>query len=131
MSNSENQSQNIGACFSCGGQHLRHNCRFRDGICNQCKRKGHIQRVCKQKIIQARLTKYDNEDDNLTNNFRDLRVFTSNDQNNENGDYDKYLQALSVLGKDDHIHERLTFSTGRSDDFIVDTGSPINCMPNI
>ena len=130
-SNPQIQSQNLGACFSCGGQHLRSKCRFRDAVCNQCKRKGHIQRVCRQKIIQARLTQYDTEDDNLTNNFRDLRMFTSEDQReNENCDREEYLQALSVNSvQNDHIHERLTFSTGRSDDFIVDTGSPINFMP--
>uniref|UniRef100_A0A803JUZ6 Gypsy retrotransposon integrase-like protein 1 n=1 Tax=Xenopus tropicalis TaxID=8364 RepID=A0A803JUZ6_XENTR len=35
-------------CHSCGGGHLRGNCRFQNAVCHKCKRRGHIQRVCRQ-----------------------------------------------------------------------------------
>ena len=35
-----------GKCFSCGANHLRHSCKFRDAECHQCHKKGHISRVC-------------------------------------------------------------------------------------
>lgn len=37
-------------CQSCGGtNHPREKCRFRQAICNTCKKKGHISRVCHSK----------------------------------------------------------------------------------
>ncbi|KAG8125600.1 hypothetical protein E2320_020870, partial [Naja naja] len=34
-------------CLSCGGNHLRPTCRFRNAISLNCQRKGHLARVCK------------------------------------------------------------------------------------
>ncbi|XP_058012285.1 uncharacterized protein LOC131184673 [Ahaetulla prasina] len=34
-------------CVSCGGQHQRQNCRFKDAICRQCEKKGHIAQACR------------------------------------------------------------------------------------
>ncbi|XP_058021434.1 uncharacterized protein LOC131189321 [Ahaetulla prasina] len=33
-------------CVSCGGQHQRQNCRFKDAICRRCEKKGHIAQAC-------------------------------------------------------------------------------------
>lgn len=100
------QNSNLGSCFSCGGKHHRSICKFRDAICNQCKKPGHIQRVCRQSIVRSHHTEYE-EVDELTD----------------------YIQALGVLSQNDHLHESLLFETGRSSEFILDTGSPLNFMP--
>ncbi|KAG8139206.1 hypothetical protein E2320_001973, partial [Naja naja] len=34
-------------CMSCGGNHLRSTCQFRNVVCLKCQRKGHLARVCK------------------------------------------------------------------------------------
>ncbi|XP_058046928.1 uncharacterized protein LOC131202197 isoform X2 [Ahaetulla prasina] len=34
-------------CVSCGGQHQRQNCRFKDAICRRCEKKGHIAQACR------------------------------------------------------------------------------------
>uniref|UniRef100_A0A670XVE8 CCHC-type domain-containing protein n=1 Tax=Pseudonaja textilis TaxID=8673 RepID=A0A670XVE8_PSETE len=33
-------------CLSCGRSHLRASCKFRNAICLNCQRKGHLARVC-------------------------------------------------------------------------------------
>ena len=40
-------SKPSGTCDSCGGQHLRSKCKFRDAECRKCHKRGHIQRVCR------------------------------------------------------------------------------------
>ena len=40
------------ACYRCGGRHLANDCRFRSSVCNYCKKKGHIQRVCRSRLRQ-------------------------------------------------------------------------------
>ena len=36
-----------GKCFSCGGDHFRQSCKFKDATCHSCKKKGHISSVCR------------------------------------------------------------------------------------
>lgn len=36
-------------CYSCGGDHERSSCKFRDAICRNCNKKGHIQKICRAK----------------------------------------------------------------------------------
>ena len=36
-----------GLCFSCGGDHYRRDCKYKDVICNTCNRRGHLSRVCR------------------------------------------------------------------------------------
>ena len=33
-------------CTSCGGNHFRSTCRFRNAKCHRCGKIGHIQKVC-------------------------------------------------------------------------------------
>ncbi|KFD49836.1 LOW QUALITY PROTEIN: hypothetical protein M513_09303 [Trichuris suis] len=37
------------SCASCGGEHQRNQCRFRNAICRWCSRKGYIEKVCRSK----------------------------------------------------------------------------------
>ena len=39
------------ACYSCGGNHFRETCQFRNATCSKCKRKGHISTACKRKSV--------------------------------------------------------------------------------
>ena len=39
-------------CYRCGGQHWAKECRFKDSVCNYCKKKGHIQRACRSRARQ-------------------------------------------------------------------------------
>ena len=36
-------------CASCGGAHLRVNCRFRSAVCRLCRKMGHISTVCRSR----------------------------------------------------------------------------------
>uniref|UniRef100_A0A914Z5J2 Gag protein n=1 Tax=Panagrolaimus superbus TaxID=310955 RepID=A0A914Z5J2_9BILA len=36
-------------CASCGGQHSRDSCRFRNAVCHACNKSGHIEKVCYKK----------------------------------------------------------------------------------
>jgi len=42
-----------GKCFSCGGDHFRNKCKFRNATCHKCKKVGHIARVCKQTSVHS------------------------------------------------------------------------------
>ena len=37
------------SCASCGGAHLRVNCRFRSAVCRLCRKNGHISTVCRSR----------------------------------------------------------------------------------
>ncbi|KFD51359.1 hypothetical protein M513_07764 [Trichuris suis] len=45
-------SRNI--CASCAGSHSRKDCKFRNAECNFCHKKGHIDKVCRNKAPTAR-----------------------------------------------------------------------------
>ena len=49
------------ACYRCGGRHLANDCRFRSSVCNYCKKKGHIQRVCRSRLRQTEHREGSNE----------------------------------------------------------------------
>ncbi|CAF1098698.1 unnamed protein product [Adineta steineri] len=43
-------SNNPKPCDGCGGtNHTRASCKYREVICNCCKKKGHLERVCRQR----------------------------------------------------------------------------------
>lgn len=44
-----------GSCFSCGGNHRRDTCKFREAECHQCHKKGHIAKVCRGKLIKTKI----------------------------------------------------------------------------
>ena len=41
------------SCYRCGGEHLATVCRYRETICRYCKKKGHLERVCRTKLSRA------------------------------------------------------------------------------
>ena len=45
--NGSKSSKDSLACAGCGGPHVRRECRFRNAICNVCKKTGHIGKVCR------------------------------------------------------------------------------------
>lgn len=36
-------------CWRCGGQHYAPSCKFREAVCNFCKKRGHIAKVCRSR----------------------------------------------------------------------------------
>ena len=98
-------SKPMGKCFSCGGSHLRQECRFRNARCHNCSKQGHISRVCKTKsdVHYATGTAEQTEsEDNL--------VLHSNPLS-------KHISKPFVVTDD---------SAAKEIDFILDTGSPFS-----
>ena len=59
---SQGKHQHQQKCFRCNGDHLGHECRFRDAVCHACGRTGHIQKACRKKgamstnVVNAKCT---------------------------------------------------------------------------
>ncbi|KRZ77842.1 Transposon Tf2-6 polyprotein [Trichinella papuae] len=49
MSSKRQTYKQANVCASCGGQHNRAFCRFKNAVCRCCQKAGHIERVCKSK----------------------------------------------------------------------------------
>lgn len=94
----------LGSCNSCGGQHERRTCKFRQADCHACRRTGHISRVCRSKPTEVRAIHKSQESDTEVNSFM-------------------------VASKTEHLYHTVVFSNGRRKDFIIDTGSPISILP--
>ncbi|XP_011701123.1 PREDICTED: uncharacterized protein LOC105457890 [Wasmannia auropunctata] len=65
------------SCGSCGGPHPRAKCKFFGAVCHNCKKKGHIAKVCramKQMQGPADLTDQDTADTKTTIDGRDLEM---------------------------------------------------------
>lgn len=41
------------SCHSCGGNHMRQECKFRNATCFSCKKSGHISKICRSKSKTA------------------------------------------------------------------------------
>ncbi|KRY41817.1 hypothetical protein T01_5853, partial [Trichinella spiralis] len=49
MSSKRQTYKQANVCASCGGQHNRAFCRFKNAVCRCCQKAGHIERVCRPK----------------------------------------------------------------------------------
>lgn len=92
-------------CDSCGGPHKRSSCKFLKAECHVCHKIGHIAKVCRSRPSHHKTAIVSSE------NFEDSE-----------------FQSLAVDSRT-HLLHKLTFSSGRSSDFIVDTGSPVSFLP--
>lgn len=103
-------------CDSCGGSHLRKHCKFLNAQCHSCSKIGHLAKVCRSKL----------------RNNRTAAVLTQGGQCSNYTDSDTTPDFTSLLvGNSEsasHLTQRLTFSSGLSTEFIVDTGSPISFL---
>ena len=100
---STNQRQRSGKCDSCGGTHLRMSCKFRHSQCFKCNRPGHIAAACRS--------------------FKSVKVHTVTEQQSEED-----FQVMSV-NSNKHLYHPVTFASGKTINFIIDTGSPISFLP--
>lgn len=51
IGNSKSQNKIERKCFSCGySGHFRDQCKFRNARCENCKKLGHLKRICRQKV---------------------------------------------------------------------------------
>ena len=46
---SDKECEKNPTCYRCGGPHLAPSCRFKETICRFCKKKGHVEKVCRSK----------------------------------------------------------------------------------
>ena len=98
-------TQKLGACLSCGGEHLRQSCKFRNAKCFKCQKIGHISKVCRS--VSAK----------FVNHSEDV-----------SSDNDAPIKTFHVNSSSHLIHD-MAFDNGKICPFIIDTGSPINFMP--
>ena len=103
---------NLSPCDSCGGPHKRNTCKFQKAECFVCHKLGHISKVCRSRKTSHKTA-----------------VVSSHPLHSNSSDDDcSEFQSLAVDSRS-HLHHRLTFSTGKTADFIVDTGSPVSFIP--
>ena len=43
----------VSECYRCGGNHTAAACHCRDFLCHFCKKKGHLAKMCKQKVHEG------------------------------------------------------------------------------
>ncbi|CAF1605744.1 unnamed protein product [Adineta ricciae] len=56
---STDTARTFNPCETCGSnKHMRSSCKFRDYICNYCTKKGHLEKVCRQKKTEQLSTKH-------------------------------------------------------------------------
>ena len=100
-------SQHQQKCFQCNGDHLGHECRFRDAVCHACGRTGHIQKACRKKgamstnVVNAKCTA----------------------EGKQTADYSLY--SLSTQQNAVTVHVEVD---GKSIDMLVDTGSGVTVI---
>ena len=104
--NSGKAQNTLGLCDSCGKQHSRATCRFRNTKCFKCGKIGHIQSVCRR--FQACYSKPSDDPSSDDNQNLSLAVSTSSQKH--------ILRSFLVGGKINHH-------------FIVDTGSVESFIP--
>ena len=44
---SRREQQHSSSCYRCGGNHQQSSCRFKNGTCHNCGKRGHISKVCR------------------------------------------------------------------------------------
>ncbi len=49
-SSSNNEVHRSVTCYRCGGPHLAPECKYQDAVCRYCKKKDHLQQVCRTKL---------------------------------------------------------------------------------
>ncbi len=66
------------SCFSCGGSHLRINCKFRNSKCYNCHKLGHISKVCRKSATM--LTDAADQNKSLLTDFQSISLCTNSDE---------------------------------------------------
>ena len=107
------QATNYKPCDSCGGTHLRKDCKFRQAVCRSCNRIGHIQRVCRS------------SSNNYNNPTAKVKVVNSPQPKADS----ECEVSVFTLSHHSHLYEDVIFESGQTKKFILDTGSPVSFMP--
>jgi hypothetical protein len=97
----------VGSCASCGLNHLRSSCRFRNAKCNKCGKIGHIARICRSRTLLVQKASEDSCDDQEVVNSLD----------------DEFESLTLAASNSKHIYQELFTENGETHRFIIDTGS--------
>uniref|UniRef100_A0A182PBU3 Reverse transcriptase domain-containing protein n=1 Tax=Anopheles epiroticus TaxID=199890 RepID=A0A182PBU3_9DIPT len=110
----QDSMKQFGSCNGCGGQHMRHQCKFREARCNTCRKIGHIARVCRS---------------NRTNRQDgDTRQVTEEDSPASEMDS---IQTLNQVG-DPFVNRKKILDVtinGKALQMELDTGAPCGIVP--
>ncbi|XP_058026040.1 uncharacterized protein LOC131191673 [Ahaetulla prasina] len=114
-------------CSSCGGNHQRNNCRFRDATCRRCEKKGHLAHVCRA-TSPIQVSRQRNRGE-----WRPASQQTSPRRREQNGRQQKGAYAnLITIGSAITKPEEKTYTMvtvdGKKIKMEVDTGSPITIV---
>lgn len=102
-------------CYRCGDDdHLANECKYYATVCNYCKTKGHLERVCRKKERAAKQNKDTHNIDEVFASEEPIYVQEIFHVEEERDSAAKFLLQLRVNGK------QLVFE--------VDTGSPISVI---
>lgn len=105
-----------GSCDSCGGNHLRATCRFKQAECRSCHRIGHIASVCRSKPSGYHKA--------------NVKAVEFNEHDETPDTEEESICAFKVQSKSEsHLYHTVTFNNGSTASFIIDTGSPVTFMP--
>jgi len=94
-------------CYSCGGEHLRQNCSFRNAKCFKCDRIGHIAKVCRKNSV---------------------KIIYPDSENDKDVDGQDVTVLHTELNTNHHVKQALFTNSGNKITFIVDTGSPVSII---
>lgn len=103
-------------CHSCGGDHDRTSCKFRDAVCHNCSRKGHIAKACLSKTHKS------------VSNTNAVSTSTTKpcDFDNGNSSYDLFV-VNETLARDPVCVDMNI--QGMNMTFQVDTGAALTIVP--
>ena len=109
-------------CYRCNSEyHLANNCSFREMICNKCKVKGHLSRVCRGKATVP----WNNNPDKGTCVNERTNYNTERNQNNSDSDDEKTVYYVKKISHKKPLE--VVIKVDKQDiRFEVDTGSGIS-----
>ncbi|CAG9771454.1 unnamed protein product [Ceutorhynchus assimilis] len=126
----KNPNNTNSSCHSCGGMHLRSNCRFKDAICNKCSTKGHIAKVCRKSTYPSRSYEQNNRVKPQAQGFRPRKthnVFESTGKPEENLVDDFDILEINKIHALNKIHapalKMPVYINNKLIEFEFDTGS--------
>lgn len=123
-------------CKHCGWKHKSATCKFKDAICDQCGRKGHLKLMCraKEKNLSTNFVNLNHPISQVQKSNADITTFVNTGTQVAPMDDEGASRYLSIFNISDGSKSSDTFDLTVCIDNIrfdveCDTGSPISLMP--